>query len=155
MSCDGAHKVVEWRGTSAQARAVHGHAVTPTKRRLDAGLLILTLGVVTATLVYGGGEGVATVLERVQGSRSQDDSELQRLRCVQEAVVRLTRPREQVQLVTDAGNGYLRQRVTELIYPRLDLVTASDAPWLFVLTRPASPGDARCSDLAIRVDRQP
>jgi hypothetical protein len=113
----------------------------------------LSLTSIAWTLTLSAGHGLMQFFARAGVPAGAFDHELERLGCIERTVASLTTSGERVRLAVD-DDPYLRQRVVELIYPRIDLVRDRDAP-LLTVTQPADPASAtHCGDLRITFSRR-
>ena len=127
---------------------------TSTTDHISRFLAALALGIVAWVLVLSAGYYSQPFFARATAAPDAGLPELERLACIERAVEEMTSPGEDVRLLVQNDDEYLKQRVTELVYPRINLVSDPEARVVVVSAPASSSADTRvCGDVGISVER--
>jgi hypothetical protein len=99
-------------------------------------------------LLLSAGFGLAHFFARADAPSDEGAAELRQLECIGAVISDLTFPGQRVRLDT-AGDDYLRQRVSELVYPRVEVVEDLTAGVLTVQSHEVPPAGAQCGNVVI------
>jgi hypothetical protein len=90
--------------------------------RLAQACAASSIALIAWTLILSTGYYTQPFLARMTSPGGEGTAELERLACIERTVETQTEPGERIRLEVVDGDEYLRQRVSELVYPRVDLV---------------------------------
>jgi len=127
---------------------------TSAREQLSRTLTVTSLGIVFWVLILSAAYYAQPFFVRVAATTGEGFAELERLACIEDVVEQMTVPGEGVRILVESGDVYLMQRVSELVYPRVNLLTDEDAPVVVIGAAAGAPADVPvCGDVSISVER--
>jgi len=125
------------------------------REQLSRILAVTSLGVAFWVLILSAAYYAQPFFVRAAAAPEEGSAEVERLACIQDAVGRMTVPGEGVRILVENGDVYLIQRLTELIYPRVNLVADGGAPLVVIGAADGAPaGVPVCGDVSVSVERK-
>jgi len=128
---------------------------TSRREQLSRVLAVTSLGVAFWVLILSAAYYAQPFFVRAAATPEEGFAEVERLACIEDVVEQLTVPGESVRILVESGDVYLIQRVTELIYPRVNLVADEDAPVVVIGAAEGVAADVSvCGDVSVSVERE-